>query len=426
MKKMKYSGIEWIGEIPEDWDIKRLKAVLCERNESNNPIKTDYILSLTNDRGVIPYDEKGDVGNKSKEDLSGYKLAYLNDIILNSMNVIIGSVALSKYYGCVSPVYYMLYPRNPMDDVRYYNYIFQTKEFQSKLKGYGNGIMEIRMRIQMSKLNTVELPIPDAATQTRIADYLDEKCGKIDRYIEKQQKIIDKLKEYKQAVITEAVTKGLDPDAPMKDSGIEWIGMIPEHWEVPEIKYLVRIASGGTPDRNHPEYWNGNIPWIKTGELQNDIITNAEEYITEEGLNNSSAQVFNINTILVAMYGQGKTRGMTALLKTPASTNQACAGLTVANSNVQIEYLWQCLIGAYDAIRSEAAGSGQPNLSATLIGNFHIALPPIEEQGLIVEYIKDRTVEIKSTIHKAEKLLEKLTEYKKSLIYEAVTGKMEV
>ena len=426
MQKMKYSGVEWIGEIPEDWDIKRLKAVLCERNESNNPIKTDYILSLTNDRGVIPYDEKGDVGNKSKEDLSGYKLAYLNDIVLNSMNVIIGSVALSKYYGCVSPVYYMLYPRNPMDDVRYYNYIFQTKEFQSKLKGYGNGIMEIRMRIQMSKLNTVELPIPDATTQTRIADFLNDKCGKIDRYIEKQQQTIDKLKEYKQAVITEAVTKGLNPDVPMKDSGIEWIGMIPEHWDVPEIKYLVRIASGGTPDRNHPEYWNGNIPWIKTGELQNDIITNAEEYITEEGLNNSSAQVFNINTILVAMYGQGKTRGMTALLKTPASTNQACAGLTVTNSNVQIEYLWQCLIGAYDAIRSEAAGSGQPNLSATLIGNFHIALPPIEEQGLIVEYIKDRTVEIKSTIHKAEKLLEKLTEYKKSLIYEAVTGKMEV
>lgn len=426
MRKMKSSGVEWIGEIPEDWDIKRLKAVLCERNESNNPIKTDYILSLTNDRGVIPYDEKGDVGNKSKEDLSRYKLAYLNDIVLNSMNVIIGSVALSKYYGCVSPVYYMLYPRNPMDDVRYYNYIFQTKEFQSKLKGYGNGIMAIRMRIQMSKLNTVELPTPDATTQTRIADFLDDKCVKIDRYIEKQQKIIDKLKEYKQAVITEAVTKGLNPDVPMKDSGIEWIGMIPEHWDVPEIKHLVRMASGGTPDRNHPEYWNGNIPWIKTGELQNDIITNAEEYITEEGLNNSSAQVFNINTILVAMYGQGKTRGMTALLKTHASTNQACAGLTVANSNVQIEYLWQCLIGAYDAIRSEAAGSGQPNLSATLIGNFHIALPPTEEQGLIVEYIKDRTVEIKSTIHKAEKLLEKLTEYKKSLIYEAVTGKMEV
>jgi len=183
MREMKDSGIEWIGQISEDWNIKRLKAVLCERNESNNPIKTDYILSLTNDRGVIPYDEKGDVGNKSKEDVSGYKLAYPNDIVLNSMNVIIGSVGLSKYYGCVSPVYYMLYPRNPMDDVRYYNYIFQTKEFQSKLKGYGNGIMEIRMRIQMSKLNTVELPIPDATTQTRIADFLDEKCSGLSCHI---------------------------------------------------------------------------------------------------------------------------------------------------------------------------------------------------------------------------------------------------
>lgn len=423
---MKDSGIEWIGQIPEDWDIKRLKAVLCERNESNNPIKTDYILSLTNDRGVIPYDEKGDVGNKSKEDVSGYKLAYPNDIVLNSMNVIIGSVALSKYYGCVSPVYYMLYPRNSMDDVRYYNYIFQTKEFQSKLKGYGNGIMEIRMRIQMSKLNTVELPIPDATTQTRIANYLDEKCGKIDRYIEKQQQVIEKLKAYKQSVITEAVTKGLNPDVPMKDSGIEWIGMIPEHWETPEIKYLVRIASGGTPDRNHPEYWNGNIPWIKTGELQNDIITSANEHITDEGLNNSSAQIFDVDTILVAMYGQGKTRGMTALLKIPASTNQACAGLTVINPRIRIQYLWQCLIGAYDAIRAEAAGSGQPNLSATLIGNFHVALPSVEEQDKIVDHIKNRTAEISSAIEKADFLLNKLIVYKKSLIFEAVTGKLEV
>ena len=426
MRKMKDSGIEWIGQIPEDWDIKRLKAVLCERNESNNPIKTDYILSLTNDRGVIPYDEKGDVGNKSKEDVSGYKLAYPNDIVLNSMNVIIGSVALSKYYGCVSPVYYMLYPRNPMDDVRYYNYIFQTKEFQSKLKGYGNGIMEIRMRIQMSKLNTVELPTPDATTQTRIADFLDEKCSKIDRYIEKQQQVIEKLKAYKQSVITEAVTKGLNPDAPMKDSGIEWIGMIPEHWETPEMKYLVKISSGGTPDRNHPEYWNGNTPWIKTGELQNDIITSAEEYITDEGLNNSSAQIFDVDTILVAMYGQGKTRGMTGLLKIPASTNQACAGLTVTNPNIHIQYLWQCLIGAYDAIRAEAAGSGQPNLSATLIGNFHVTLPPVEEQDKIVDHIKGRTAEIGFAIEKAESLLNKLIEYKKSLIYEAVTGKLEV
>ena len=211
MREMKDSGVEWIGKIPIDWEKKRLKAVLCERNVSNNPIKTDFILSLTNDRGVIPYTEKGESGNKSKDDLTGYKLAYPNDIVLNSMNVIIGSVGLSKYYGCVSPVYYMLYPRYENDCVRYYNYLFQTRELQSKLKGYGNGIMEIRMRIPMSKLNTVELPIPPYNVQYYIADYLDEKCSEIDNIIEKKQLIIEKLGQYRLSVISEMMVDSAYP-----------------------------------------------------------------------------------------------------------------------------------------------------------------------------------------------------------------------
>lgn len=420
MQKMKYSGVEWIGEIPEDRRIIRNKYALSF-------IKGKIPSEINTEQKGIPY-----IGASDLDTLSGNAnyLLYTSDVnvpMCNSEDVLVlwdgarAGLIGKNHTGAISSTIVKITPDQFINKHFFFWYL---KGFEKYLYECVNGTTIPHMNKKyVEDIMMIDWSLDD---QKRIADFLDDKCGKIDRYIEKQQRIIDKLKEYKQAVITEAVTKGLDPDAPMKDSGIEWIGMIPEHWEVPEIKYLVRIASGGTPDRNHPEYWNGNIPWIKTGELQNDIITNAEEYITEEGLNNSSAQVFNINTILVAMYGQGKTRGMTALLKTPASTNQACAGLTVTNSNVQIEYLWQCLIGAYDAIRSEAAGSGQPNLSATLIGNFHIALPPIEEQGLIVEYIKDRTVEIKSTIHKAEKLLEKLTEYKKSLIYEAVTGKKEV
>lgn len=424
MRKMKNSGIEWIGQIPEDWNIWPTKRFFRHtKTLAGEQVDSYERLALTMN-GVIKR-SKDDSEGLQPEKFDTYQVLRENELVfklIDLANVKTSRVGLSPYTGIVSPAYIIL--TNDNEDNRFYYYYFMSMYYNEIFNNLGdNGV-----RSSLNAQDLLNIPIVDipSSLQKRIADFLDDKCGKIDRYIEKQQRIIDKLKEYKQAVITEAVTKGLDPDVPMKDSGIEWIGMIPEHWKVPEIKYLVRIASGGTPDRNHPEYWNGNIPWIKTGELQNDIITNAEEYITEEGLNNSSAQVFNINTILVAMYGQGKTRGMTALLKTPASTNQACAGLTVTNSNVQIEYLWQCLIGAYDAIRSEAAGSGQPNLSATLIGNFHIALPPIEEQGLIVEYIKDRTVEIKSTIHKAEKLLEKLTEYKKSLIYEAVTGKLEV
>ena len=424
MRKMKNSGIEWIGKIPKEWNILPTKRFFRHtKTIAGDKVDSYERLALTMN-GVIKR-SKEDSEGLQPEKFDTYQVLKENELVfklIDLANVKTSRVGLSPFTGIVSPAYIVL--TNESDDNRFYYYFFISMYYNEIFNRLGdNGV---RSSLNAQDLLSVPIVNISSDTQHRIADFLDDKCGKIDRYIEKQQRIIDKLKEYKQAVITEAVTKGLNPDAPMKDSGIEWIGMIPEHWDVPEIKYLVRIASGGTPDRNHPEYWNGNISWIKTGELQNDIITNAEEYITEEGLNNSSAQVFNINTILVAMYGQGKTRGMTALLKTPASTNQACAGLTVTNSNVQTEYLWQCLIGAYDAIRSEAAGSGQPNLSATLIGNFHIALPTIEEQGLIVEYIKDRTVEIKSTIHKAEKLLEKLTEYKKSLIYEAVTGKMEV
>ena len=429
MQKMKYSGVEWIGEIPEDWDIKRLKAVLCERNESNNPIKTDYILSLTNDRGVIPYDEKGDVGNKSKEDLSGYKLAYLNDIVLNSMNVIIGSVALSKYYGCVSPVYYMLYPRNPMDDVRYYNYIFQTKEFQSKLKGYGNGIMEIRMRIQMSKLNTVELPIPDATTQTRIADFLDDKCGKIDRYIEKQQQIIDKLKEYKQAVITEAVTKGLDPDAPMKDSGIEWIGMIPEHWE---NRKVISILAMRVVDGSHesPELFDEGIPYISATAIVNGKIDFSQKrgFISPEYCDICDQRyVPQLDDIL--MIKLGASTGQVAMVETTDRFNIWVPLAAIrCNESACPKFVYYAFQSDYFIKQMQLSWTygTQQTLGVKTIERLRILMPLVEEQKQIADYLTERRKLIDTSIEKHQQIVDKLTEYKKSLIYEAVTGKLEV
>lgn len=430
MQKMKYSGVEWIGEIPEDWDIKRLKAVLCERNESNNPIKTDYILSLTNDRGVIPYDEKGDVGNKSKEDLSGYKLAYLNDIVLNSMNVIIGSVALSKYYGCVSPVYYMLYPRNPMDDVRYYNYIFQTKEFQSKLKGYGNGIMEIRMRIQMSKLNTVELPTPDATTQTRIADFLDDKCGKIDRYMEKQQQTIDKLKEYKQAVITEAVTKGLNPEVPMKDSGIEWIGMIPEHWGIRRLRYLGTCINGISKGG---EYFGSGYPFVSYG----DVYKNMELPSSVAGLvetTEDEREWYSVKEGDVFFTRTSETIEEVALTSTCMKTieNATFAGFLIRfrpNTNLLTKGFSKYYFRS-DKHRlffvKEMNLVTRASLSQELLKRLPVLLPTIDEQLTIAAYLEQKCSNIDEAINKKYSVIEKLIKYKKSLIYEAVTGKLEV
>lgn len=209
----KDSGVEWIGEMPSSWEVNRLKTRLKERKEKNSPEQTDFILSLTNTDGVIPYEEKGEKGNKAKEDLSDYMLAYPGDIVLNSMNVVIGSVGLSSYFGAISPVYYALSLRDKDEDIRYYNYVFQSPIMQNELKGLGNGILDIRMRIPMSKLNNVMLPVPSPEEMREISNYLDEKTAEINNLIDLNERYINLLEEYRKSVISEAVTKGIDSSA---------------------------------------------------------------------------------------------------------------------------------------------------------------------------------------------------------------------
>ena len=202
----KSSGVKWLGEVPEHWEIKSLKSILLERIEKNDPIKTTNILSLMINRGVVPYSERGGGGNKAKEDISSYKLAYKNDIVLNSMNVVVGAVGLSKYFGAVSPVYYMLYPRKKEDKVEYFSNIFKSQTFQRSLLGLGNGILmkesessnklnTIRMRIPMDKLNIQVLPYPSEFEQEKIVSFLDHSTLKLDTLIAKQEKLIELLKE---------------------------------------------------------------------------------------------------------------------------------------------------------------------------------------------------------------------------------------
>ena len=160
MREMKESGIDWLTTIPKNWEIKRLKQILAERNEKNNPIKSTNLLSLSIERGVFPYSKKTGGGNKAKENFEDYKLTHENDIVLNSMNVVVGAVGLSKYYGCVSPVYYTLYSRNENYNINYYNNIFQSEAFQKSLWGLGNGI--VVKESDIGKLNTIRMRIPMA------------------------------------------------------------------------------------------------------------------------------------------------------------------------------------------------------------------------------------------------------------------------
>ena len=203
------SGVEWLGDVPEHWSVERLGSLLRERGETNDAGSVTHVLSVLRKRGVIPYDEKGRIGNKKSEDITRYKIVRPRDIVLNSMNVIIGSVGLSSYTGCLSPVYYVLTPRSD-DDARYLNAVFQVPTFHRSLVKIGNGILAHRMRIPMELLKCELLPRPPVGEQAAIVGYLARATARVDWTIGRARREIELLHEYRTRLIADVVTGKLD------------------------------------------------------------------------------------------------------------------------------------------------------------------------------------------------------------------------
>ncbi|NDD66436.1 restriction endonuclease subunit S, partial [bacterium] len=248
-----------IDHLPKDWEAKKIKFVFDERKEFNNPVQTEILISLTHDRGVIPHSEKGDIGNKEKDDLTKYKIVHPGDIVVNSMNAIIGSSGLSNYYGLVSPVYYMLKKKNEDYNNKYFHYLFRSLVFQKSLVGVGNGILEHRMRVPMDKLGSHFIPLPPTQEQNLISRYLDKKTFQIDSLISKIEKKIELLKEQRIALINQYVTKGLDPNVEMKNSGVDWIGEIPKHWNMEVLKHISNVELSSVDRHEYEDEKRVNI-----------------------------------------------------------------------------------------------------------------------------------------------------------------------
>lgn len=261
--------------------------------------------------------------------------------------------------------------------------------------------------------------------QQKIAAHLDRKCTQIDALISNAQQQIEKLKAYKQSVITETVTKGLDPEVEMKDSGIEWIGIIPETWRLSHIGNLAQIGSGGTPNRNNPEYWkDGTIPWMSSGEINLEYVNDTAEKITELGMMNSNAKLLPVHTVMLGLIGQGKTKGLTAILNIECTCNQNLAYL-IPNKFLYYKYLFYCFKSMYVFIRG-IVGESQAGIYQGFLKKQYIPLPSFEEQEQICDYLDERCEKIDRLIAIKQQKIEKLQQYKKSLIYEYVTGKKEV
>lgn len=426
MREMKDSGIEWIGAIPQDWKTDRLQWHLKEINVSNNPIQTKNILSLTIEAGVIPYAEKGNQGNKAKEDYSQYKIAFPDTLVINSMNVIIGAVGISQYFGCVSPVYYVFEPIEGTD-LRYIYYLFTNTGFQKEMRKYAKGILEIRLRISSNDMLKRIVPSPPFKEQQRIADYLDKMCAEIDTVLEKTRASIEEYKKLKQAVITQAVTKGIRGDRPMKDSGIEWIGEIPAEWKVNLIKNVATTGSGGTPESGNPSLYDGDINWICSYDLKERPITKSERRLTQLGADSIAGNVQLKGSVLVAMYGGSGTIGNSGILECEAKTNQAICSIKFNNGYITDYFGFYYILSIRKCWMIFAVGTRKdPNISQDIVRKMPCILPPIAEQEEIVAYCNKACDQLDTLITKKQQYLTEIENYKKSLIYEYVTGKKEV
>lgn len=430
MRQMKDSNVDWIGEIPEDWSLERIQSLTSEINVKNNPIQTTDVLSLTIKDGVIPYEEKGDMGNKSKDNHEEYKLAYPDTIVLNSMNILIGAVGLCNYFGCVSPVYYV-FKNNEKSDLRYINYIMSSQPFQKYLRKYANGILEIRLRVSAQNIMKRHIPTPSLDEQSRIATFLDQKCGEVDSLISLQEEMISELQAFKQSVITEAVTKGLDKNVKMKDSGVEWIGEIPEEWD---IKFLSKIiwlrARLGWRGLKAEEYVEQGYPFLSAFNIVNNQLDWSNlNYINQERYDESPEIKLSKGDVLIVKDGAGI--GKTARLDEMPygeSTVNSSLGVITPSEILYYKYLHYFLLSSpfQNMVGFLKNGMGVPHLTQENMRAVLLPLPPLPEQHSIATYLDTKTADIDSLIALKQQKITELKDYKKSIIYECVTGKKEV
>ncbi len=384
----KDSGVAWLGEVPSDWELKRLGYFFEERREKVSD--KDYPALSVTKNGIVPQIEtaaKTDDGDNRKKVCAG-------DFVINSRSDRKGSSGISSLDGSVSLINTILRPREQVFPA-YIHHLLRSVPFQEEFYRYGKGIVADLWSTNYSEMRGITLAMPSAEEQTAIATFLDRETAKIDALIAEQEKLLTLLAEKRQATISHAVTKGLNPDVPMKDSGVEWLGEVPAHWESWKMSQAFGcIGSGTTPPSDEAVWYSeGTIPWITTGELRESIIYETTKFVTVSALNKFSAlKLHPAGSLAIAMYGA--TIGRLGILGVDATTNQACCVLShPRNLNVRFVFYWlygfkQILIDLY------ATGGGQPNINQDTVASLRIPAPGLSEQAAIATFLERETTKI--------------------------------
>ena len=416
--KYKDSGVKWLGEIPSHWEVVKSKY-LWKESFAVSDTGREKLLSVSQYDGVTP--TKSD---SRSESLKGYKIVSKNDLVINIMLAWMGGLGVSKYEGIVSPAY-CIYKLCDSSNPRFLHFLYKTPLYLAEFARRSSGVIPSRWRMYTDDFGQVLSLLPPRKEQDAIVSYLDSVTSKIDEAIAQQQKMIDLLNERKQIIINDAVTKGLDPKAKMKDSGIDWIGQIPEHWEIIKTSYVFsHIGSGTTPKSGAEEYYCiDGMPFLQTGDLNDGLVCDTSKKITSKALKDTNLKVYSKGSLVIAMYGA--TIGKLGLLNIDTTVNQACCVLP-KSSKIEIKYAFYVFSAAKNDLILQSKGGGQPNISQDTIRNERIIVPPREEQKNIVEYIDRMIKPIANAIENANKQIALLQERKQIIINDVVTGKVKV
>lgn len=429
MRKMKDSGIEWIGEIPEDWEVGRIGELYTERKEKVSD-KDFMPLSVTM-KGILPQ-----LASAAKSDAhDDRKLVRKGDFAINSRSDRRGSCGISDYDGSVSLINTILTPRNNMNP-NYYNWLFHTTLFADEFYKWGHGIVDDLWTTNWSDMKNITIPVPLVTAQQQIADFLDDKVSQIDSVISKTRETIEEYKKLKQSIITEVVTGKVKIENEKvcgmydtyKDSGIEWIGEIPSEWNVIRTKFISDSMSKGNGITKEQIVQNGDSPCVRYGEIYSKYNHSFSNCITKTNKSMyTNLQYFSYGDILFACTGElpeeiGKNIVYLG--------NEDClaGGDIIVMKHSQNPSFLNYVYNSYGQTQKSLGKTKLKvvHISPTEIANIFVALPSLPEQHQIADFLDKKCSEIDKLITKKEQLVVELEAYKKSLIYEVVTGKKEI
>ncbi len=424
----KDSGLQWLGDMPSHWALRKSKYIF---NRVQREVRSvDGVVTAFRDGQVTLRSNRRTEGFTESIKEIGYQGVRKGDLLVHAMDGFAGAIGVSDSDGKCSPVCSVCVPTDSEQiHVAYFGYLVRQLAVTDFISSLAKGIRERSTEFRFSEFSVLDLALPTKNEQAEIASFLDHETAKIDALIEKQQRLIELLKEKRQAVISHAVTKGLNPNAPMKDSGVVWLGEVPAHWDLQPLKYLCSFSGGGTPSKDNLSYWiDGTIPWVSPKDMKSFWINDSQDKITQAAVQGSSTNFVDAGSLLIVVRSGILQRTIPIAINTvPVTLNQDMKALSFI-SGMDVEFAANFILGNIPALLLEWSKEGATveSIEHEYLSSSVFPVPPYDEQLEINAVIRKRMESFDALEQQAAAGISLLQERRTALISAAVTGKIDV